>query len=99
MAKEKTPCKNGKTGKFAEEQDNASKDSFQNNEAIANVFYIKAYIKKRKPQCYHYVWKILVWRRPLWSKSGRQRGASPVSVAFTKEVFYILDRMVLFLSS
>ena len=32
------------------------------------------------------------------SKSG-QRGASPVPVAFTKEVISFLDRMVLFLSS
>ena len=46
MAKEKTPCKNGKTGKFAEEQDNASKDSFQNNEAIANVFISRLTLRK-----------------------------------------------------
>ena len=35
----------------------------------------------------------------LRSKSGRQRGALPVQVAFTKDVFPFLDRMVLFLSS
>ena len=35
----------------------------------------------------------------LGSKSGRQRGAMPVQVAFTKDVFPFLDRMVLFLSS
>ena len=35
----------------------------------------------------------------LGSKSGRQRGALPVQVAFTKDVFPFLDRMVLFLSS
>ena len=46
MAKEKTPCKNGKTGKFAEEQDNASKDSFQNKEAIANVFISRLTLRK-----------------------------------------------------
>ena len=38
MAKETPAAKIGKTGNFAEEQDNASKDSFQNYEAIANVF-------------------------------------------------------------
>ena len=35
----------------------------------------------------------------LRSKSGRQRGALPVQVTFTKDVFPFLDRMVLFLSS
>ena len=38
-------------------------------------------------------------QRLLRSKSWRQCGAPPVPVAFTKEFFSFLDRMVLFLSS
>ena len=38
----------------------------------------------------HHVWQILVWRRLLWSKSGRKRGAPLVPVTFTKECFLFL---------
>ena len=35
------------------------------------------------------VWKILVWQRLLCSKSGRQRGAPPVPVAFSNEFLFV----------
>ena len=45
------------------------------------------------------IWKILVWQRLLSSKSGRQRGAPPVPVTFTKEFISFLDGLVPCLSS
>ena len=38
----------------------------------------------------HHVWQILVWRRLLWSISGRKREAPLVPVTFTKECFLFL---------
>ena len=59
---------------------------------------IQASIKKRKPRFQHCVWQSLVGRRLLCS-TPRQRGAPTFQVSFTKEIFYFLYRMVLFLSS
>ena len=42
---------------------------------------------------------MLVRRRSLCSKSGRQREAPLVLIAFTKEFCSLLERVVLFLSS
>ena len=52
-------------------------------------------INKRKLRLQHHVSQILVWHQLLCSKSGRQSGAPPVPVAFTKDIFFL----VLFLSS
>ena len=37
------------------------------------------------------VWKILVWQRLLCSKSGRQRGAPPVPVAFIVAFLFLTE--------
>ena len=41
----------------------------------------------------HHVWQILVWRRLLWSISGRKREAPLVPVTFTKECFLFLTEL------
>ena len=99
MAKEKTPCKNGKTGKFAEEQDNASKDSFQNNEAIANVFISRLTLRKGNLNA-------IIMYGKFWFDGDFSDRNLDVSVELRqyqslspRRFFYILDRMVLFLSS
>ena len=99
--KGKSIGEDGKIVKCAEKQDNESTDSFQIRgdwwtPGDCQCFCTKACIKKRKPRFKHYVWQILVWRRLLCLKSGRQRGAPPVPVAFTKEFVSFLGRNFLF---
>ena len=48
--KGKTRCKNGKSGKYTEEQDNESTDSFQNNDSmrLLRFLYQGWYLHKEK---------------------------------------------------
>ena len=90
-----------KTAKCAEEQDNESTDSFQNYDSrrLSMFMYQGWYLYEEKKTSFLTLFMANFGQRLLRSKSWRQRGAPPVPVAFTKEFFSFLDRMVLFLSS
>ena len=99
MAKETPAAKIGKTGNFAEEQDNASKDSFQNYEAIANVFISRLTLRKGNLNA-------IIMYGKFWFDGDLFDRNLDVSVELRqyqslspRRFFYILDRMVLFLSS
>ena len=98
--KGKTRGKNGKSAKWAEEQDNKSTYSFKTTiRGNYWCFCIKYLHKEKETSFQHHVRQILVWQRLLCSKSGSQREAPLVQVAFTKEYFSLPDRVVPFLSS
>ena len=94
--------KNGKTGKCSKERNNESTYSFQNYDSrrLLMFLYQGWYLHKEKETSFlTSCMADFGLPRLLCSKSGRQRGAPPVPVALTKDLFSFLDRMLLFLSS
>ena len=108
---EKTRGKNGKTAKCAEVQNNESTYSFQNCDSrqVLMFLYQGWYLQKEKETSFLTLCMVnFGLTATSRSKSGRQHGAPPVPVAFTREVLFLFltdwyslffDRLVLFLSS
>ena len=99
--KGKTHDKDGKTGKCAKKQDNKLINSFQNYNLrrLLMFLYQSWYLHKEKETSFlaSYIAHFGLTVTSL-AKSRHQHEAPLVQVVFTKEFFFLLDRVVPFLS-